>query len=143
MRATNAFGQGMSSTTLQLAAAYNSVANDGLYVSPRLVEGEPAGERREVLRPETARTTRAMLQAVIEEGIPHQAGLKGYALAGKTGTAQVAEGAKSCSSLLALAHRTGVEAPIAHHVDAVVAGTMTATEMMDSFIARDTKSEIY
>jgi glycerol-3-phosphate dehydrogenase (NAD(P)+) len=54
---------------------------------------------------------------------------------------QVAEGAKSCSSLLALAQRTGVDSPIAHHVDAVVDGRMTATEMMDSFIARDTKSE--
>ena len=54
---------------------------------------------------------------------------------------QVAEGAKSCSSLLALAERTGVDAPIAHHVDAVVAGRMTAQEMMDSFIARDTKAE--
>ena len=58
-------------------------------------------------------------------------------------TRQVAEGAKSCSSLLALADRTGVDAPIAHHVDAVVAGRMTANEMMDAFIARDTKAEIY
>jgi len=94
VRATNAFGQGMSSTTLQLAAAYNTLANDGRYVSPRLVEGEPAGERREVVRPETARTTRAMLQAVIEEGIPHAAGIKGYSLAGKTGTSQVSLGAE-------------------------------------------------
>lgn len=90
VRATNAFGQGMSGTTLQLAAAYNALANDGLYVAPRLVEGEAAGERREVLRPETSRTTRAMLQAVIDKQIPRQAGIKGYALAGKTGTAQVA-----------------------------------------------------
>jgi len=56
-------------------------------------------------------------------------------------TRQVAEGAKSCSSLLALARRTGVDAPIAEHVDAVVAGKMTANEMMDAFIARDTKAE--
>lgn len=56
-------------------------------------------------------------------------------------TRQVAEGAKSCASLLALAERTGVDAPIAHHVDAVVAGQMTAQEMMDAFIARDTKAE--
>ena len=56
-------------------------------------------------------------------------------------TRQVAEGAKSCSSLLALAQRTGVDAPIAHHVDAVVAGRMTAPEMMDAFIARETKAE--
>lgn len=89
VRATNAFGQGMSSTTLQLAAGYNALANDGLYIAPRLVEGAGGLERREVLRPEVARSTRHMLQAVIEEGIPHQAGVAGYALAGKTGTAQV------------------------------------------------------
>jgi glycerol-3-phosphate dehydrogenase (NAD(P)+) len=56
-------------------------------------------------------------------------------------TRQVAEGAKSCSSLLALARQNGVDAPIAEHVDAVVAGQMTATDMMASFIARDTKAE--
>lgn len=56
-------------------------------------------------------------------------------------TRQVAEGAKSCSSLLALAQRTGIDAPIAQHVEAVVAGRMTAQQMMDAFIARDTKAE--
>ncbi|HET8959290.1 NAD(P)H-dependent glycerol-3-phosphate dehydrogenase [Nocardioides sp.] len=56
-------------------------------------------------------------------------------------TRQVAEGAKSCSSLLALARRTGIDAPIAEHVDSVVAGKLTAREMMDAFIARDTKAE--
>jgi glycerol-3-phosphate dehydrogenase (NAD(P)+) len=58
-------------------------------------------------------------------------------------TRQVAEGAKSCSSLLALARRTGVDAPIAEHVEAVVAGRLTAPEMMDAFIARETKPEVY
>lgn len=56
-------------------------------------------------------------------------------------TRQVAEGAKSCSSLLELARRTGIDAPIAEHVDAVVDGRMTAQEMMDSFVARDPKAE--
>ncbi|MDP3890524.1 NAD(P)H-dependent glycerol-3-phosphate dehydrogenase [Nocardioides sp.] len=56
-------------------------------------------------------------------------------------TRQVAEGAKSCSSLLEMARQTGVDAPIAEHVDAVVGGRMTATDMMASFIARDTKAE--
>ena len=41
-------------------------------------------------------------------------------------TRQVAEGVKSCHSLLELAHRNGVDAPIVEHVDAVVAGRMTA-----------------
>jgi glycerol-3-phosphate dehydrogenase (NAD(P)+) len=56
-------------------------------------------------------------------------------------TRQVAEGAKSCSSLLALAEKVGVDAPIAEHVEAVVDGRMTAPEMMESFIARETKAE--
>jgi glycerol-3-phosphate dehydrogenase (NAD(P)+) len=34
-----------------------------------------------------------------------------------------------------------VDAPIAHHVDALVDGRMTAEQMMDAFIARDTKAE--
>jgi glycerol-3-phosphate dehydrogenase (NAD(P)+) len=56
-------------------------------------------------------------------------------------TRQVAEGAKSCSSLLALAEKLEVDAPIAEHVEAVVAARMTAPEMMESFVARETKSE--
>lgn len=56
-------------------------------------------------------------------------------------TRQVAEGAKSCSSLRALAASHGVDAPIAEHVDDVVAGRLTTQEMMNSFIARDTKAE--
>ena len=56
-------------------------------------------------------------------------------------TRQVAEGAKSCASLRALAERTGVDAPIAQYVDDVVAGRMTAEEMMDATLARDTKAE--
>ena len=56
-------------------------------------------------------------------------------------TSQVAEGAKSCKSLLALARANGVDAPIAEAVDAVIDGKMTALDMMNSFIARDTKAE--
>jgi glycerol-3-phosphate dehydrogenase (NAD(P)+) len=56
-------------------------------------------------------------------------------------TRQVAEGAKSCSSILDLATRHGVDAPIAEHVDAVVRGEIDARDMMDAFIARDTKAE--
>jgi glycerol-3-phosphate dehydrogenase (NAD(P)+) len=57
------------------------------------------------------------------------------------GTRQVAEGAKSCSSLLALARKTGVDAPVAEYVDAVVSGRLNAQEMMDAILARETKAE--
>ncbi len=56
-------------------------------------------------------------------------------------TRQVAEGAKSCSSLLALAQKSDVDAPIAEHVEHVVAGRSTARDMMQAFIDRDTKAE--
>jgi glycerol-3-phosphate dehydrogenase (NAD(P)+) len=57
-------------------------------------------------------------------------------------TRQVAEGAKSCSSLRALAERTGIEAPIVQHVDDVVAGRMSTSDLMHAFISRDPKAEI-
>jgi glycerol-3-phosphate dehydrogenase (NAD(P)+) len=56
-------------------------------------------------------------------------------------TRQVAEGAKSCSSLRMLAEQSGVDAPVAQYVDDVVAGRMTATDMMDDILARETKAE--
>jgi glycerol-3-phosphate dehydrogenase (NAD(P)+) len=56
-------------------------------------------------------------------------------------TRQVAEGAKSCASIYDLADRNGVDAPVAKHVGAVVAGEMSARDMMYAFIARDTKHE--
>ncbi len=56
-------------------------------------------------------------------------------------TRQVAEGAKSCTSLHDLAVREGVDVPIAEAVVKVVAGEMTAADTMEAFIARDTKAE--
>ncbi len=56
-------------------------------------------------------------------------------------TRQVAEGAKSCSSLRALGARLGVDVPIADSVDEVVAARMTAGQCMDFFLRRDTKAE--
>lgn len=56
-------------------------------------------------------------------------------------TRQVAEGAKSCSSLRALAEANGVDAPLATYVDEVVGGRMTARELMSATLARETKAE--
>ncbi|HEX5087084.1 MAG TPA: NAD(P)H-dependent glycerol-3-phosphate dehydrogenase [Nocardioides sp.] len=57
-------------------------------------------------------------------------------------TRQVAEGVKSCASLRALAERTGCDAPVAQYVDDVVSGRITAQEMMELTLARDTKAEM-
>jgi glycerol-3-phosphate dehydrogenase (NAD(P)+) len=56
-------------------------------------------------------------------------------------TKQVAEGAKSCSSILALARAHGVDAPIAEQIDAVVRGEINARDMLNAFIERNPKAE--
>lgn len=56
-------------------------------------------------------------------------------------TRQVAEGVKSCSSLLELARRAEVYAPIVEHVHGVVEGELTAADMLTHLISRDTKHE--
>lgn len=85
--ATLAFGYGMAATPLQLARAYQALANDGvlLPVTIRLLDTAPMGER--VLRAITVRQMRAMLEAATgDEGTGGQARVPQYRVAGKTGT---------------------------------------------------------
>ena len=96
--ATIAFGQGIAVTAVQLAAAYNTIANDGVYVPPRLVLGSVGSDgilrtadsapTRRVLHPETAVLMQSMLAEVVAEGTGKRAAIAGYGVAGKTGTAQ-------------------------------------------------------
>jgi len=95
---TISFGQGLSITPLQLAAAYAAIANGGTLFRPYVVasrrdaDGEhrtaPAPLRR-VISSQTAATLRTMLTATVDHGIANAAALKGYSVAGKTGTAQI------------------------------------------------------
>jgi cell division protein FtsI (penicillin-binding protein 3) len=98
-QATIAFGQGISVTAMQMAAATAALANGGEWVRPRLVAARrpPRGEwqaipvesPRRVVREETARTVLAMLEGVAgPHGTGRRAALRGLAVAGKTGTAQ-------------------------------------------------------
>ncbi|MCD0156180.1 penicillin-binding protein 2 [Deinococcus sp. 6GRE01] len=97
-QATMSFGQGLSVTNLQMAAAFNVIANDGVYIAPRLSPDQPRRTRR-VLRPDVARTMQRLLHAVIDEGIQSRAELPGYHVGGKTGTAQVAIGGRYSSEV--------------------------------------------
>jgi glycerol-3-phosphate dehydrogenase (NAD(P)+) len=56
-------------------------------------------------------------------------------------TRQVAEGVKSCGSLLALAQRNEIYAPLVEAVHGVVIGEMSTSQMMESFVTRETKHE--
>jgi cell division protein FtsI (penicillin-binding protein 3) len=98
-----AFGQGLAVNAVQMAAAINAVANDGTWVQPSLLLGKADTEfgevgsdvarTRQVISPRSARTVSRMMEMVTdpEEGTAPAAGIEGYRVAGKTGTAQVAD----------------------------------------------------
>jgi cell division protein FtsI/penicillin-binding protein 2 len=96
--ATIPIGQGIAVTPLQMAAAYASIANKGVWVEPKLLHstmgsaGEvkmspPAATRRIVSR-KTAKQLSKILEGVVKKGTGVEAQVPGYRVAGKTGTAQ-------------------------------------------------------
>jgi cell division protein FtsI (penicillin-binding protein 3) len=91
-------GQGIAVTAMQMLEAYNVIANDGVYVPPKLVlqtvdqSGDPhridAGDGHRVVSSSTAKQMREMLANVVAEGTGTRGGITGYTVAGKTGTAR-------------------------------------------------------
>ncbi len=106
-------GQGLSMTLLQMTGMYQTIANDGLRMPPRIVKAtiapdgsrteEPRPEGVRVVSPQTAQTVRNMLRAVVQrdptgyqQGTGPQAAVDGYQISGKTGTAQQINPACGC-----------------------------------------------
>jgi cell division protein FtsI (penicillin-binding protein 3) len=85
-------GHGIAITPVQMAAAYGTVANGGVWRRPQLVarmgtDDRPAESSRRVLRPRVAHQVLRMMEDVVIEGTGQEAQLPGYKVAGKTGTA--------------------------------------------------------
>ncbi|MGH8774594.1 MAG: peptidoglycan D,D-transpeptidase FtsI family protein [Jiangellaceae bacterium] len=106
-RDTIAFGQGVSVSTVQMAAAYATIANGGVRLPARLVDatidadgvGTPVdvGSPLRVVSEETADAVTLMMEAVMgEDGTGRSVGVPGYRVAGKTGTAQRVDPACGC-----------------------------------------------
>jgi cell division protein FtsI/penicillin-binding protein 2 len=90
-------GQGLSVTPMQMIQAYAAICNGGILRPPQLISrigGEPVHEPRgrRVIDPHVAAQVRQMLEGVLAPGgTASEVSVPGYQLAGKTGTAQVAE----------------------------------------------------
>jgi len=97
--ATGSYGQGLSVTPLQMTNAYAAIANGGKLMQPYIVDARISSDGyenkteprviREVISPQTATTLGAMLVNVVRNGHGQRAGVEGYFVAGKTGTAQI------------------------------------------------------
>lgn len=96
---TITIGQEISVTALQLVQAFGSIANGGTLMAPRIVkaivgpdgrleEEKPPLPIRRVMSPGTASTLRRILAGVVEGGTGRRAHIEGFAIGGKTGTAQ-------------------------------------------------------
>lgn len=97
--ATASYGQGITVTTLQLATAFSALANGGQLMKPYVVaevvspdgsviKTEPKAVRQ-VISKRAATLISGMLVRVVENGHGKRAGVPGYWVAGKTGTAQI------------------------------------------------------
>lgn len=99
-RATISFGQGVSTTPLQMVMAYAAMANQGKAMQPYVVQeviddqGQTVAkstpqENGQVMSAETSKKIGDMLESVVLRGHGKRAQVKGYRIGGKTGTAQV------------------------------------------------------
>lgn len=85
--ATISYGYGLSASPLHLAAAYATIANGGRRVMPTLLKTAAPREGERVMSEEVAATARSMLRGVVTEGTASLGDVRGYEVAGKTGTA--------------------------------------------------------
>ena len=102
-QATSAFGQGISTTAIQLCTAFSSIINGGYLYTPHIAKSlvygptsetiyeYPTTIKRQVISTSTSLTMRRALECVVSKGSGRKAYLDGYRVGGKTGTAQIAE----------------------------------------------------
>ncbi|MDK3073577.1 penicillin-binding protein 2 [Sedimentitalea sp. JM2-8] len=84
---TISYGHGLSTSPMHLAAGYAAIANGGHYVSPTILKQDGPKYGPRVMSRGAARAAQSMLRQVVTDGTASFGEVPGYAVAGKTGTA--------------------------------------------------------
>ena len=120
--ATMSFGQRFRITPLQMITAVSAVANDGILMQPRIAKEikntetgaittiEPV-KVRQVISKETSETMLDMLETVVDSGTGSYAQVKGYSIAGKTGTSEPDYSSEDAGFVASFAAISPVESP--------------------------------
>ena len=120
--ATMSFGQRFNITPIQMITAVSAVANGGNLMQPRIVKEikdtstgavqtvEPVTVRQ-VISKETSEKMLDMLESVVTDGTGKYAQVKGYSIAGKTGTSEPSPGAEDQGNVASFAAISPVESP--------------------------------
>ncbi|MCC6863982.1 MAG: penicillin-binding protein 2 [Rhodobacteraceae bacterium] len=85
---TTSYGHGIAASPMHLAAAYATIANGGIKVTPTLLHGGVLQNGPRVMREQVATDAIRMLRGVVQAGTATLANVPGYQVAGKTGTAE-------------------------------------------------------
>ncbi|PLY09630.1 MAG: penicillin-binding protein 2 [Arcobacter sp.] len=102
-KATVSYGQGMTSTFMQILKAYSIFNNEGIAVTPKIVSyieinndkyKEDLLINKRIITKKTANEIKRMLIKTVEQGTGKAAKIEGLEIGGKTGTAQIARGGK-------------------------------------------------
>lgn len=108
--ATMSFGQRFEITPIQLITAISAIANGGTLMKPQIVSKTvnkstndtssiTPSEVRQVISKETANSVIKMMESVVTDGTGKKGAVKGYTIAGKTGTSEAKRGSKDGNTL--------------------------------------------
>ncbi|WP_341861931.1 penicillin-binding protein 2 [Gymnodinialimonas sp. 57CJ19] len=86
---TISYGHGVSTSPLHLAAAYSTIVNGGTMIEPTLLRRETPQAGPRIISESTSRIVNSMLRQVVTEGTASFGEVEGYAVGGKTGTADL------------------------------------------------------
>ncbi|MCK5110157.1 MAG: penicillin-binding protein 2 [Arcobacteraceae bacterium] len=93
-KATDSYGQGITTTFMQLIKAYSVFNNDGKFSIPQIVKLKNKAPQKQVIKKKTANIMKKLLIQTVQEGTGKKAQIDGLEIGGKTGTANVVQGGK-------------------------------------------------